>query len=670
MIDIAEKFKSIGQETVKSSSRSSSLMGDTNLISQVDVKQNRIGFYPILSEQYPEIAMGIASCLAYLIEQYGDLRVYRIFAQIDANDEDTELSSNDYQFSMNDWEFTGLDDNIILAGSLKQDKSSIELQIHLDFSMVEELEDTNLTFRYKNLVDLVSNLPNIASKIAEKVNNTSPFELIITYPECDATGGDLKDILEDVFFWNLDLYLFLWNVEWSDEEILEQFNEMVNRCVKLESVFASWCTAMMAKQVMQVGLDVIGDVLVPELDGLTTLNSITDIPSATLSMSLANLGYGAKAINLVEQVSVTPDTDVTFWLAKIGVYLKSNNLAKAIDTNQLAIEFGNENIQLYWLYHQLLSTAEHNDLFVEALLFVDPDQVDEEDEITYEIIETLLRATKLEPDNPVILHRLVIHLIEVEHKELWSYFENLLDSSIDSYQVRDIIERFYDLYNIEPAFGILQSQIEIHPDLPEPLIYMAQLYLLDNQLDIAKQYLDKANKMEDLTSDIETEIQRLSLSVQLDNFESKYADILVLLNAGGNIKEDSIEMLESAIEIAPKFADIYVTLARCYLGWNDVDTAQEVLKDAKTSMGIHPRIAELEAQILLRTGNSSEALDILNQALIQHANDIPILTMIAQILIQNKQIKDSKPYIERAEIIAPSHPAIWKLRRLIADSLK
>ena len=167
--------------------------------------------------------------------------------------------------------------------------------------------------------------------------------------------------------------------------------------------------------------------------------------------------------------------------------------------------------------------------------------------------------------------------------------------------------------------------------------------------------------------DIEIEIQRLKLSATHLDFDQRYSEIKMVLDAKNIVSEDDIEFLEDAIEIAPKLGELYVTLAHCYLSWKDIDDALEVLNDAQAKVGNHPRIIQTLAQILWDTGQKVLSLEKLNVGLKYYPNDVLLLTQIVGYLIDNNQLDDSKPFIERAEIIAPSHPRLWMLRKKIAE---
>ena len=670
MKDIAEKFKSIGRE-VQSTRSSSSLFGDSNLSRAITVEKTRIGFYPIISKDQPNTAMGIASCLSYLLDQYSEFRVYRVFAKIDNQSDTVEIIEDDYQFTPDDWEFVGLDDNVTIYGTIQKSDKNTVLEVTIDSHLTNEKNEIKLSFVYENILSMVANLSEVAHKVANVISDTPSTELIITYKDVNRlSDSQLSDVLENVFYWNLDLYLHLWGVEWSDEEILNQYKEIISLCKSLDNYFVIWCVSMMARQVMQIGLDIIGELIVPVLHEVIKCDK-SNVSSAILSVSLANMGYVTQAVDMIEQCTKNTETSLELWFSIINVYLKANQFQQALENNQLAIELGFNDYRLYWMYHQLLNFAENNDTFVEELLLIDPNNndIEEDEEVIYEIIEALKAGLKQQNENQIILYTLIKYLVDVEHDDLWEYFTKLLNSDIPSQQIRDSIERFYDLDNLAPAFEILEENKINHPDNPNILIYLAQLELVDGESSTAKDLLEQAIKSVDPQDSIYIEIQRLLLSATIDDFESRYSDILVMLDANKNVPEDDVDLLESAIEIAPQFADIYVALARCYLQWNDTETAIEVLADAEGNIGKHPRISQVSSSINWRRGDQEIAIQQLNEALKESPNDIALLTQISSFLIENKQFQDSKNYIERAETIAPSHPEVWKLRKLVATNI-
>lgn len=672
MKNIAEKFKAIGKATKSNNSASAIFGSASNMAQSIESKiAYRVGFYPILSNENPELAMGIASCLCYLLEQYADIDVYRVFAKIEA-DGDDDIDISDSQFSIDDWEFDGLEDNVVISGSMRQSETEFTLSIMLDNSLLEGIEDATFTYQYSELYLLINDLPRIAEAIIKSIKpdyNDNP-ELIITYDELGNSTEYLNEVISAVFYWNLDLYLHLWGVEWDDDDIESQFNEMLALCEKDKQAFSIWCMSMMAKQVMQVGLDAVGDVIVPLVDDIFNQHQNHITTAIIISQGLVNLGYIEEAIAIVEKQASTKSANPLIWITLTEMYMQANRFDNAIDANQRALEIGIQDEKLLWSYAQLLILAENNEWFVEELLHVAPDEVDEAEQVTHEIIICLENILELNPEHILARYRLLSYLINLESDAIWKHFEQLVQLDTESHYTRNIIDQLYEIDDLQPAFDILNNYAQTNPDNPTVFLNLAQLAILDENPDLAQGYLETCEQFLPQFGDtIELEIQRLKLSVEFTNFEQDYSEIKMILDAKNNISEHKVEFLEEAIEIAPKFGDLYVTLARCYLSWEDSTAALEVLNDAQERVGKHPLVIQTLAQVLWRTGERELAFKRLNEGLVVFPNDISLLTQIAGYLLDNNQLEDSKPFIERAEIIAPSHPLLWKLRKQITDKI-
>ena len=130
-----------------------------------------------------------------------------------------------------------------------------------------------------------------------------------------------------------------------------------------------------------------------------------------------------------------------------------------------------------------------------------------------------------------------------------------------------------------------------------------------------------------------------------------------------------MDLLEQAIEIAPRMVDLYILLSKCYRSWKDMDNALEVLQEAGPQAGPDPQIDLGIAQIRWARQEREEAVQTLNSALQDFPSDVPLLVQMASYLIENNQFDDARQYIARAETIAPSHRAVWQVRRLVASKV-
>lgn len=672
MLKIAEKFKSL-DKMPQMNSAGSSIFGASNLSQNLSQKQSiNLSMYPIIDTQNPDIAMGIASCLCYLIEQNEPLKVYRVFAKFDDDEtSNDEITSNDYQFRADDWEFEGLDDNLVVQGSIKHIDGLLELTLVVDTGLLlHDIPNKTLKYELENYSQLVSQLPMIANDILKDIITNQSPELIITYAKLNIPEGVLRDILSNVFYWNLDLYLYFWEIEWDEDNIISQFNEMIDISTTSQNEFAMWCTAMLAKQVMTVSLATIGEVIIPTLDrSLPNLNSSTI--SVVISQGLVKLGYLSQAIDILEQLVKIDKSDSKVWVTLIEIYIKANSFSSALDYSQQALENITDDIQLYWYYIQLLITAETQDLSIESVLFINPDEIPEVDHLKHEIVQSLLRILEIKEDTYFAIKLLLEYLIHLQDEETLHYLKLFINHVLSTPdEIRMIIDKLYDYKNLSDVLFIFEEYKDNHSYDSWAYIYLAHISLISHELDTVPSYLESATKQNSSDNpDITLEIQRLHLDTELDDFAQEYSDIIIMLDANRAIGDDAVDLLESAIELAPLLADIHVTLARCYLSWKDNESALEVLAEATTILGTHPRIEQIQAQIFWGTGQKTEALDKLNKILKMYPNDIETLTQLAQFLIENNQLEDSKVFIERVETLAPSHPKVWQLRKLIANKI-
>ena len=670
MLNAAERMKSIGRRAAPGPS-ASSIFGSTAILSDsINTEAPfRIAVYPIISDTMPDIAMGVASCLCYLLEQWPGVKVYRCFVKIEADEDDSDITSDDYQFSPADWELDGLDDNLALYGSATFHEATAQLRLHVDASMVEAEIDSVLTFNYQSIPELIAALPTVATELVLNLFDQEPLHLVIDYPKFEQKSAVLQSMLEDLFAWNLDLYLSHWGVEWPADEIESQFLSLAEICREIGTDFAFWCLGMTCQQIMQLGLEEPGEVIVPLIGRAFGDRAAAARGRALAALGLSRLGYVDPALTTLEELAANSAVP-SVWYTLIEIFLDAGRASEAIDACQRALETGVEHPALYWKYAELLIMSEANNWLIEDVLLIDPDDIDESEQIPCEIIGALKTLLESRPNNLGALQLALMYMIDVEDPELWDYFEQLVKRDESSTYVGEIIERLADTESLTPAYQILQNALAEPVGNPYLYANLAQLAIVDGNSQMAKQQLQECRRVtETVDEELELELQRLELAADLPGFEQSFAEIKVLLNAQRAIRESDVELLEEAIEIAPRMIDLYVTLSRCYLNWKDNDSAIEVLSEAKNRAGNHPRIVLGVAQIQWTRMMRDEAILTLNAGIADFPNDVSLLAQTASYLIENGQLDDAKQFVERAESIAPSHGALMQLRRFIAERI-
>ncbi len=667
MIDAASRMKSVGKYEQDDGAPSSIFGSAAGLAQSIETEeQYRISVYPIICAQSPDIAMGLASCLAYLLEQYRDAKIYRCFARFDANDDNSEISDSDYQFEIADWELTGLADNVVLSGRLEVGSSGCDLDLVLDSGLLDQREPEQYTTHHDSLAETVQELPRVAAQLMESLAGPNYEQTIIEYATADLDAQKLESLLESVFYWNLDVYLSFWGVEWQQVDRLEQFREVAALGATHKSEFAAWCLGMMTEQVMQTGLAEFGEVLVPEIPQWFDADSRLAGGAAAAATGLAKLGFSDRAIDLVNQY-LAPEAEAGVWSRAVEIQLEAGQISSAIDTCQRALESGAEHPALFWQYAQILINAETHEWDVEALLFVDPETVADEEQLPAEIMHALKSHIELAPDNLRALQLALTYMIDLEDAALWSAFENLARNDTFGGFTDDIIDRLLDLPEHKPAYDILKGATDANPYAH---VFLAQLALADEDHALASETIQACRaQLVELDDSLESELQRLELSAKLPGFEASFAEIKLLLGSNSQVTEEQVDLLENAVEIAPRMIDLYIVLSRCYLSWKDNESALEVLNDARRLAGDAPQIELGLARILWANNEREQAISQLNAGLEAFPGDIYLLAQMANYLIANDQLEDARPYILRAETIAPSHRAIWQVRHLIAQKM-
>lgn len=668
MQDAAERMRALGQQPADASAPTSIFGSAAGLAQTIQADaEYRLSMYPFICSEKPEVAMGLAACLGYLLEQYQDMRVYRCFAKIDDAEDNTEIMASDYQFSVADWTLDGLADNVTVQGELCLAAHSFELRIDIDDSLSSsKFESDAVSHRTDSLAGLVSALPAIAANIFGAQTGEVNTRSIIEYDAFDAGDVELERLLEAVFGWNLDVYLYFWDVQWNQADVQDQFREGLDWAAKLPGEFAFWILGMMAKQVMQPGIGDIGEHLLPLLGAAFSDANHAAPGAAAAALGLSSLGQAAQA-NAFLQPRATAQAPASVWCALIDIQLVSGRVDYAVDVAQRALESGVQHPSLYWQYAQLLMSAEVNSWDVDDVLLLDPDEYDEEAHISVEIANALKLYIDASQEDIGALQLALLYMIDTADDELWISFERLLQSDEEGDFCGEVVDRLIELDDYDRAYDVLENHLDSNP---YAYVYLAQLALADADSALSAEYVAACRaSLAEIDDNLELELQRVGLRASLPSFDAQFAEIKVALSANRPVAEDQVEVLEQAIELAPRLIDLHLLLSACYGSWRDDESALEVLREAEERADADPQIDLGIARILWSKNERNEAVSRINSALERFPNDVYLLAQLAAYLIENDQYEDARQYLALAETIAPSHRAIWQVRRLIAQKM-
>ncbi len=659
---VAERMKQLGKRQQQAGAPSSIFGSAAGLAQSIQSDERlRISLYPVVCAEMPEVAMGLAACLAYLLEQFPDTRVYRCFARINAESDSGEISSDDYQFTPDDWELAGLADNVQLWGRLEV-AEGVSLTLSADVSLLSGQDGLELRYDYASLTEAVSGLPAVAAALIAELGGNGAAPALIAY-ESVAQAAGLLELLPLVFDWNLDVYLLHWDVAWDEADIVAQFQEVAAQAQRHQDEFSGWCLGMLAKQIMQAGLEESGDALIPQLREAAILQMRAAI--AAIALGLAELGYQDFAVHALQN-HLSATADASIWHSLAAIQSDAGRFAEAVDVVQSAIEAGIQHPALLLQYAQLLMTAEAQSWPVEDVLLIDPDEIAEAAQVPQEIANALKLHHAQNPSNLGALQLALSYMIDAEDDELWIYFERLVQDDLDGIFLSETCDRLLDLDDFSPAQAILQRHASANANA---FVALAQLALEAGDSDSAAGWIDNCREKIAADDPLELELQRIELQLSLPGFEELLGEIRLTLSAGKAVAERDIELLESACEIAPLLVDLRLALSRCYLSWQDQPTAREVLDEAEAALGGDPQLALALAQLNWASGQREAAIDKLNLSLEAFPNDVPLLAQMAMVLIVSDQMDDARQYIALAEAISPAHAAIGQVQRLVAQKL-
>lgn len=630
---------------------------------QLNAVPTRIGFWPIRSVDEPEIAMGLLTVLGGLLERYQGIRVYRIMAQADGQPDAYVWNIQQSQFDVDDWQIENLDDNVGIWGTL--DGWNLTLEIESDLS--DEEETKSLTYTAGSLAELVRLLPQAAADIAAFLNVTDLKLIAPIYEPGDWDATGMANSLKQAFHWELRLYLWLWGQEWDQDQILADADRLLESSRSLGD-FGAWLVAHALERAITF-MGVEDEFLVPIAEKTIESFAESTLSAVMLATAIYEANYPQQAYDWLEQEFDNGKGDALTHLAAAELYRRGGKIIDAIDVMQAAIEDQVADAVLFRRYADLLIALEYNGLKIDEFVLIDSARRSEKD-LLREAVEAYENALRLSPDAGV-LSRQLLQLLEIggDHKHLWKGFDKLAGMDSSGEHIRAVVDMFYNVEDLAPAVDILKRHIEQNPDRVDLYLNLAAVYTMDDDGEAALEWLDKAQS---ITTDAATiaEIERLRLIAEDPEFEMTLGEIADVINAGNNIETEDVEFLESIIERVPTYAEIYLLLARAYLGWEETSSALETLLDGHKHVPDDPDILALLSEVVWDSGETDLAFSYLSKGISQNPLHVPLLALAGQYLFEDGQEEAAKSYLLKAEAISPNDPVLARVRRHIARSLR
>jgi len=629
----------------------------------------RIGLWPIQSETHPEIAMGLAAVLGLLLERYRDVRVYRLFVRAEGDADEFEWEIEQSQFDVDDWQLDELDENAAVWGDLEKNGSDWSLTLNIENDLLEEGEDLKtLTYKATSLRDLVDQLSGAAADITQFLEATETRLIAPLYTSAQWDEVELELLLESVFEWEIDLFLQMWGQEWTEDEINDDAEALLNAGKPLGD-FGAWVASSTVARMLRSADPETAEILAPIASEVVSAFEESPIPTLLLAPALHEASFVNEAYKMIEEGVEQQAENPLAFLTLAELYRRGGRIPEAVNAFQNAIEDDVVSTPLFLRYADLIQVMDYNTFPVDNYIMIDPADYDA-DHMTWEAVESYQAVLETEPDNRDALYRSLLLLLDVEPggERFWNGFKRLIQLDKTGEQTRDIVDALYNVDNMTPAFEFLKIASAREPERSDILINLAAAYLVNEQGDAAKAELQKARR---LTDDplILADIDRLMLMAEDPNFESRMGEITDIVSAGNTLETEDVEFLEAVTEKVPSFAEAYVFLAKAYIAWDEPSTAIEVLLDGHKSNPSDPEIAALLGQLLWEADEHELAFSYLKKGIDKNSNYVPLLALAGRYLFDDDQEELAKSYLAHASMISPNDPTLIETRAYIARKI-
>jgi tetratricopeptide (TPR) repeat protein len=621
----------------------------------------RVAMFPAISQTDPQLAMGVMTCLAYLLENYLDITVYRQFVRFEAQAEVTDFvwSIEKSQFTFDDWQLDALDDNSTVWGDFEKTASGFVLTLEAESDLLEEnAQPFRQEYTGSTVTELVDLLPDAAESLASYFNvDVHRVRLLDPYSEVSDDAA-LTSLLSQGFEYEAHLLLHLYG---QNQDLFTEW--LATRENAPEDEISLWLLSAALNRLLLPGLSMRDQL--PDNDQL--IGFFIDSPKAVanLARSISVYDWQAAVRLLRSQTDDEEIEDPELYFTLADLYLQAGQLEQAAGHYEDAMEFAPDNATAQYRAAQFLTLYDDNNV-----------NVGRERAYTEAGLEAYDRALSLGVANKAqVLMSQILLLVKLTDRDdlsetILDKFEALVGEDQHGEYISDAVDELYrvDAVDFDQVFEILEQAVEETPDRIDRQINLATALLVDEALDDAAEILEKALQKA-TTPDQTAEIQRLMLYADDPEFESIMGEIIDKISAKTSPDETEIDYLEQVVEAAPKYSEGYQLLVQGYQLWNEPNAAMETLLDAVKELPDDPEILVMLAQALLTDDQDELAIQYLQRSASKHPLHVPTLALLGKALFDDDQYDEARTYISRAERLTPRHPALLEVRTYIAGRM-
>lgn len=651
------------------------------LLNDFNQPRLRVGLWPIISDSAPETAMGLGAVLAFLLERYSAIRVYRLFARLTGDPAHYEWKIGESQFEVDDWSLDHLGENAAIWGRLEKSEEGYKLTVEVEDDLSED-DPKSVTVNSDDLGGIIVKLIACSEKIADYLDAGIVNPISPAY-EVEPTDEEIwVDLLARVFSWELHLFLSLWGKSWPETEISEALEGLVTIGKQVKGDFGAWIASMATTQALLENYSPLDTVIAKQVSNLATELREWPVAQVILGKGIFVSGDTLLAYNVLESaVEAHPDDAVT-WFTLAELYRQGNDWFATIDTLQRAIEAEVDATGIYLRYGEMMLMASRSNFSItagkerlsptgraynERYIFVERNSLNI---LVHEAAGAYQAALEIEPKNLEALYQFNVYLIDQQDEtKLWPEFSKLVNADEGGEYIRKVIDLFYNLEDISSGIKILETAVETHSKHLDLYICLAAAYLADEDYEAAQEALKSVNVMIGDDAQSRSEVEYLRLVAEDPDFEADLGEIVDLVNSEQELSPEDVEFLEDILDKAPRFAMGYTLLGSAYLQWGENDDALDVLLDAQKQVPGDGEIALLLARVLWDSGEQGLAFDCLNKGLGKNPTHVGLLALAGQYLFEDHQDDASKEFLARAEALNPNDVTLRQVRNTIARQL-
>lgn len=627
----------------------------------------RIGFWPLICADAPDMAMGLLTILAGQLERWPDVLVYRLVVRADDDAEETPREALSSQFSVDDWQVDLLDENVAVWGELTRSSAGWMLEVSVENDLTDG-EVQTLTIQGATLDELIQRMPQLAADLAQSIGAGFPVALPPSYDGGSQVGDEATaTFLVQTARWERDLFLMLWRdedgIDWA-----ESLTALLGSAESISPDFAGWVVAAALRRALKrTTRDAVEATLERPWD--TAIEALPDAVALPIVAALDAFSRDeeTRALDYLESASESwPHNDVVC-LALSDGYRRASKLQALIKTLQTWLAAHEAGPELLFYYAGIVVALHRSNVALSDYVFIE-ESGRRLEYMLQEACAAYEQALTLAPERLDMRQAYILLLVELQDERLWAAFAALVDLDEDGHYVRVVTESFVMVEAVGPAIDILEAALEGAPNRIDLHLSLAVVLLLDEEPDEAAGHLEVGASLTDDES-ILADIERLFLQVDDPDFDARMGEITEIVASGRGLGARDVAFLEDVLEHAPRYSAAYLLLARGLRNQEAHAEALEVLLDGQSALPEDAEVTAELAQVLWLLEQPDLAFDYLNKGLAHHPDDVPLLALTGRYLFDEGQDEEARTFLSRAQSLDPRNRVLVEAQRYIAGQL-